>query len=90
MDDAITGPTPRKLDADDGHRMIGTGILGKEDRVEPTDGDVIEMAPTGQGHAATMSALTQALVLACRGRAIAGPHSSVRPDRLNVPERAGF
>ena len=86
MNDAIAGPTPRKLGADDYFRMIDTGILGKEDRVELIDGAIIDKAPISQGHAATASALTHALVMACLDRALVGPNNSIRLDRLNVPE----
>ena len=78
--------TQHKLDADDYFRMIDAGILGKEDWVELIDGEILDMAPISQVHAAAASALTQALVMACRDQAIVGPHNSVRLDRLNVPQ----
>jgi len=78
--------TRHKLDADDYFRMIDAGILGKEDRVELIDGEILDMAPISQVHAATVNALNQALVMACRDQAIVGPHNSVHLDRLNVPQ----
>ncbi len=86
MDDAADMPTQRKLDVDEYYRMAETGLLAKEDRVELIDGEIIDMAPIGQGHEATVNGLTQALVLACVGKAIVSVQNSVRLDRLNVPE----
>lgn len=57
MGETISVPTRHKLDADDYHRMIDAGILGKEDRVELIDGGTIDKAPVSQGHAAAASAL---------------------------------
>ncbi len=49
--------------------MAEAGIFGEDDRIELIDGDLIDMAPIGQGHAAIVSGLAEALVLACVGRA---------------------
>ena len=86
MDDVLTMPTRRKLDVDVYYQMAETGFLAKEDRVELIDGEIIDMAPIGQGHEATVNGLTQALVLACVGKAIVSVQNSVRLDRLNVPQ----
>ena len=86
MNHAITVPTRRKLDADTYYRMIDAGILGKEDWVELINGEMIEMAPIGQDHAAVVSGLNRALVLACGEAAIVSPQNPVIFDRHNVPQ----
>ena len=78
--------TRRKLDADAFYRMVESGILGREDRVELIDGELIDMAPIGQDHGSVVARMNEALVLALAGQAIVLPQSSIRLDRLNVPE----
>ena len=66
--------------------MADTGILGERDRVELIDGELIDMAPIGQDHAATVGWLNRALVLAFADRAIIWPQNPIRIDQLNEPQ----
>ncbi len=86
MDDAHLLLTRHKLDVDDYYRMADAGIIGEDDRVELIDGELIDMAPIGQGHAATVGCLNRALVLAFTDRAIVWPQNPIRIDRLNEPQ----
>lgn len=86
MDDAAVMPARHKLDVHDYERMVLVGILGEQDRVELIRGEILDMAPIGQGHEGTVNALTQALVLACQGRAIVSVQNSLRLDRWSVPQ----
>jgi hypothetical protein len=43
--------------ADNYERMVETGILGKDDRVELIDGEVIAMSPIGPPHAGIVNRL---------------------------------
>lgn len=86
MDDATIMPTRHKLDVDQYYRMADAGILGEGDRVELIDGDIIDRAPIGQGHAAVVGGLTRALVMACGNQAIVWVQNPVRLDRLNEPQ----
>jgi len=86
MDDAAVVPTRHKLDVDDYYRMADAGILRDGDRVELIDGELIDMAPIGQGHAAIVNGLTRALVIACGDKAIVSPQNPVRLNRLNEPQ----
>ena len=85
MDDAADVLTQHKLDVDDYYRMAGAGILGEDDRVELIDGRIIDMAPIGQGHVASVNGLTRALVIGCGEKAIVSVQNPARLDRLNVP-----
>ncbi len=86
MDDADLLLTRHRLNVDDYHRMAEAGILGEDDRVELIDGDLIDMAPIGQDHAATVNGLTRVLVMACGDRAIVSIQNPARLDRFNEPQ----
>ena len=86
MDDAGVLPARRKLTGDDYRRMGEAGIFGEGDRVELIDGQLIDMAPIGQSHAGLVNGLTEALVMACAGRAIVSPQNPVRLDRTSEPQ----
>jgi len=86
MDDTSVALKRRKLNVDDYYRMAEAGILGEDGRVEPIDGELIDMAPIGQDHVAAVNTLTRALILACGGRAIVSPRNPARLDWLNEPQ----
>ena len=91
MDDVIGGdliglPARHKLDVHAYHRMAEAGIFRETDRIELIEGDLIDMAPIGQGHAGNVNALTEALFLACAGRAIVSPQNSVCLDDWSEPQ----
>jgi len=86
IDDTAVVLTRHKLDVDDYRRIADAGILGEGDRVELIDGELIDMAPIDQGHAAIVNALNRALALACGERALVSPQNPVRLDRLNEPQ----
>ncbi len=86
MDDVHTLPARHKLDVDAYHRMAEAGVFGPEERVELIEGDLIDMAPIGQGHAGIVTALTYILSTACAGRALVSPQNPVRLDRLSEPQ----
>ena len=87
MDDVIAVPTRHRLDVDEFHRMGEAGILGADHhRIELIDGDLIDMAPIGQGHAGLVGWLAETLFVACAGRAIVWPQNPVRLDRWSQPQ----
>lgn len=86
MGTAIVMPSRHKLEADTYFRMAEAGIFPKEDRIELVEGDLIDMAPTGHDHAAFVSGLVEAFVLACAGRATVWTQSSIWLDRYTAPE----
>ena len=86
MDDGAIAPARHKLDVETLYRMADAGIFGEDDRIELIDGELIDMAPIGFDHAATVNGLTHALVMACHGRAIVSVQNPVRIDRLNEPQ----
>ena len=86
MDDMDLMLTRHRLNVDDYHRMAEAGILGEDDRVELIDGELIDMAPIGQGHAAAVNRLNRALVMAFGERAIVSVQNPVRLDRFSEPQ----
>ncbi len=86
MDDTALLLTRHRLNVDDYHRMAEAGILGDDDRVELIDGELIDMAPIGQDHAATVNGLNHALFMACGDRAVVSIQNSLRLNRFNEPQ----
>jgi len=86
MDDAAVLPARHRLDVDLYYRMADAGMFGQDDRIELLDGDLIDMAPIGQGHAAVVNQLVEALFMACGRRAIVSAQNPVRLDRWSEPQ----
>jgi Uma2 family endonuclease len=68
------------------HRMGEVGILGKSDRVELIEGELIAMSPIGSYHQGTVNQLTYSLVQAVGERAIVAVRGPVRLDDFSEPE----
>jgi len=58
-------PRRRRFTLEEYHRLIESGILGPEDRVELIEGEIFEMAPIGSPHAACVHRLQALLADAC-------------------------
>ncbi len=86
MDDVIGLPARHKLDVHAFHRMAEAGIFRETDRVELIEGDLIDMAPIGAGHASVVDSLSEALILACGGRATVRIQNPIRLDEWNEPQ----
>ncbi len=78
--------TRYKLDVDKYRRLAETGILHEDSRVELINGELIEMAPIGVDHAGSVDSLTEALVLACAGKASVSVQNSVTIDQFSEPQ----
>ena len=83
-----TTDQPRRhwLTVDDYYRMAEVGILDPEARVELIDGEIIDMAPPGSPHAATVNYLTQVFVRAVEGRANVVVQNPVRLNKYCEPQ----
>ncbi|MGD9633565.1 MAG: Uma2 family endonuclease [Pirellulales bacterium] len=58
----VTGGRPaRRFTVDEYHRMIETGILTENDRVELLDGWILEMSPIGPPHATCVALVAETL-----------------------------
>ena len=52
----------RRFTIEEYEKMAATGILAQDDRVELIDGEIVEMSPIGDPHAAVVTNLTHLLV----------------------------
>ena len=66
--------------------MIATGILTKDDHVELLEGEILEMAPIGLGHAASRANLLRILILGIDGRAIVWPSETIHLSDRSAPQ----
>ncbi len=78
--------TRRPITVTEYHRMGEVGILGKSDRVELIEGELIAMSPIGSYHQGTVNQLTYSLVQAVGERAIVAVQGPVRLDDFSEPE----
>jgi Uma2 family endonuclease len=83
----------------DYHRMTDAGIFHEDDRVELLEGQIIEMAPIGPGHAGGVNRLLNAFlpIQAARQAIVSvqnpirlGEHSEPQPDLALLKPRADF
>ncbi len=86
MNDVVIAPARHRLTVHDYHRMADAGIFGEDERIELIEGDLIDMAPIGQGHAAVVARLTRALFMACADRVIVWPQNPIRLDQSSEPQ----
>jgi Uma2 family endonuclease len=86
MQAAADPPRRHRLTVADYYRMAEVGILDPEARVELIDGEIIDMAPPGSPHAATVHYLNEVLVRAAAGRATVLVQNPVRLDEYNEPQ----
>ena len=78
---------PRHLwTADDYHRMAEVGLLDPDSRVELIEGEIVEMAPIGDGHADASNRLNRLLVMAIGERGIVAVGNPVRLNPHNEPQ----
>ena len=86
MNEAAALLTRHKLTVYDYHRMADAGILGEAERVELIDGEIIDMAAIGSGHASVVGRITQVLVLAFQKTALVWVQNPVWLDEYNEPQ----
>jgi Uma2 family endonuclease len=70
----------------DFHKMVETGVLSEDDRVELIDGEMIEMAPIGRRHLAKVNRLSRILGLAVGERAIVSTQNPIALPPRNEPQ----
>ena len=88
MDDVLDEPRIKRhrLNVEQYHRMGEAGVFELEARIELIEGEVIDTAPTGTRHAATVKRLARLLFQAVACRAIVSVQDPIRLDALSEPE----
>jgi len=66
-------------------QIDAVGIFGEEERLELLAGDVIEIAPPGPPHAASVTRLTKELFEQIAGRASIRVHGPICLERFSLP-----
>ena len=79
-------PTRHRLSIEDFERLGEAGILAPDSRVELIDGELIDMAPIGTGHASMTSRLNRLLVTRVQDRAIVSPGNPVLLPPWSMPQ----
>jgi Uma2 family endonuclease len=67
-------------------RMVETGILARDDRVELVDGEIVEMSPIGSAHAACVDRLNALLHTHFGDRGIVRVQGPIRLDVYSEPQ----
>jgi hypothetical protein len=67
-------------------KMAATGILAQDERVELIDGEIVEMSPVGDPHAAAVDKLTQLLGSRFGERALVRVQGPVRVPPRSIPQ----
>ncbi len=87
MSDMATAElNPRKITVDEYYRMVETGILRRNERVELLDGVVVEMSPIGPPHRALHWQIDDYLKRVLSGRALVSGQWSQPLDKFNEPQ----
>ncbi|MCU0669514.1 MAG: Uma2 family endonuclease [Myxococcota bacterium] len=92
----LTPPVPHaptRISVEDYFRLVETGVLDEDERVELLEGVIVSMPPSGPQHAAVVDLFAQALANAVGDRAavrtekplLLGPASAPEPDVAVVP-----
>jgi Uma2 family endonuclease len=92
----VVAATRRRFTRAEYYRMAEVGILGRHDRVELIDGEIVQMFPIGRRHTAFVVNLTQLLVVRLASHALVFVQSPIvltedtepQPDLAVVRRRA--
>ncbi|WP_448575734.1 Uma2 family endonuclease [Thermomicrobium sp.] len=79
-------PTRHRFTVDDLERMVRSGILREDARVELIEGELYDMNPIGWAHQACVNRLTELFVRALHGQAIVQPQGPVRLSDRSLPQ----
>ncbi|MDN5863149.1 MAG: Uma2 family endonuclease, partial [Salinisphaera sp.] len=75
-----------RLTVTDYYRLGEAGSFGEDERVELIEGEIIDMAPIGVGHASRVAYLTHKLITAAGDRAVLSPQNPARLDIYSEPQ----
>ncbi|HEU4369995.1 MAG TPA: Uma2 family endonuclease [Methylomirabilota bacterium] len=76
----------RRFTIEEYERMVETGILKQDDRVELIEGEIVEMSPIGDPHAALVTNLTHVFVRLAGDRARVRVQGPIRVPPRSLPQ----
>jgi hypothetical protein len=76
----------RRFSIEEYEKMAATGILAQDDRVELIEGEIIEMSPIGDPHAAAVDNLAHLLISRLGERARVRVQGPVRVPPRSIPQ----
>ena len=79
-------PTRHRFTVDDLERMVRSGILLEDARVELIEGELYDMNPIDWAHQACVNWLTERFATALAGRAIVQPQGPIRLSAQTLPQ----
>ena len=79
-------PSPRLFTVDEYYRMAELGILGRGERVELIEGEIIQMEAIGSRHAGCVNRLTKLLVVGVGDRGVVTVQNPARLSDLSEPQ----
>jgi len=79
-------PHRKQFTVEEYYRMAETGVLGRDDRVELIDGEIVVMTPIGSAHAACVVGLTEFFAPRLGKRAHVRIQLPLRLNDLSEPE----
>lgn len=83
----VTETLIHKFDIKTYHRLISSGILHEDDRVELIEGRIVDMAPIGTRHSACVNRLNSLFGQGLTGRAIVSVQNPVQlPEEQSEPQ----
>jgi Uma2 family endonuclease len=86
MSDMSVLPERRLFTVEEYERMVEVGILGKADRVELIEGEIVQMTPINPPHLSVVARLNEFLVTRLHGVAITICQGPVRLFPSSMPE----
>jgi len=79
-------PVRRRFTIKQYEKMVTTGILAQDERVELIDGEIVEMSPIGDPHAAIVDNLAHLLISRLGTRALVRVQGPVRVPPRSMPQ----
>jgi Uma2 family endonuclease len=78
--------TPRRFTADEYHQMIDAGVFADDERLELIDGEIVQMSPIGDRHAACVRKLIALFSRLFADQAIVDAQDPIVVDQAYAPQ----
>ena len=82
---SVTRPRQYRFTVADYYRMATAGVFGPDERLELLNGEVFEMSPIGQTHAALVDRINEWLVSSLQGKAIVRVQNPLPISKFSEP-----